>query len=173
MARNVCCWSAAEVGGMFSSCLFPFVNKFCLASSTLLSTLVLSYRRTTNLSRILIIVSGKGWVADGSIIIKKASVTSGYTAHMFHTLTLPFPQKKDTQSQPVKAWKAGNALEHLGPSWAAMWCAGMYLYFDPTPKAIQSSLTSVLFTHDTARTRTSVSVVKLGPIYCQLNNIID
>jgi len=47
---------------------------------------------------------------------QKAGVTSLYAFQVSHAVFLPLPPKKDTVSQPVKAWNIGSATHLSGPS---------------------------------------------------------
>ena len=147
------------MSGMFSSCRFPFENICFLAWLTLCNSLVLSYSSTTNRWRTSIMADSGKHTSGSSIMSRNAFVTCGYAAHVFQAFVFPLPEKNDTQTHPVNAWKAGKALEHCGPSSTAIVWAARYLKCFPTPKAIHSSSTAVDWTQETASTTTSVSVV--------------
>jgi hypothetical protein len=88
------------VGGISARSLFPLVKKDFLASLTLLVSFSLSYRKTTNLSRLLMSDTVR---LQGLSITRKASVASGEYCHVFQAFFFPLPAKNDTVSQPVNA----------------------------------------------------------------------
>ena len=67
------------------------------------------------------------------------SAALGLDTRVYHAVRLPFPQKADTWSQPVKAWKAGNAFVILSPIFLANKCTGRYRRYLLLPNSIQSS----------------------------------
>ena len=51
---------------------------------------------------------------------RKAELTAGLACHVFQAVFLPTELKKETVSQPVKAWKRGKLAAYLGPKDSAI-----------------------------------------------------
>ena len=121
------CWRrAAEVGGM-KSIVRPFlVNRSLRASSTSTQTAVLSYRRTTNLSKlqyafavlalteVVCLASQRHWQCLGRVL-------------MFSKLFPPLFWKKEVLSHPVKARNIMRAIAlsfQVCSRWCVQWSFG-------------------------------------------------
>ena len=131
LARFLCSFRAACVGGTFSSDLDFLVNNSFLALLISKTSLVLSYMRITNLS----ICDCAFSVRFPCILVSssKASVTSGYTFHVSQAVFSPLPPNADTVSHPVKAWKMGRTVDFRGSIvWEISWTA-IYLKLGPFP----------------------------------------
>ena len=113
MARFVCSWRAAWVGGIVYSILPLLVKRCFLVSFTLQCTLVLSYMRETNCS-----TSRKmsERVSGDVNIFRKTLVNSGSDIHTSQHVFLLTLEKKETVSQPVNAWNIRDAVAFSGPS---------------------------------------------------------
>ena len=93
-------------------------------------------------------------------------VVSGYAFHVAKAVDFPLPEKLDTVSHPVTAWKKGNASHLSCPSELAILCTGMNLKFLPTQNATQSWSIPNFLKLAIARTTTSVSTVLIIIFLC-------
>ena len=146
----MCCFNAAEVGGIFSMVRLCIVNRIFQHSSMSSTVLVLLYISIVNRWSMLYSLSDVSCILLDNRI--KICVTSSYIFQVFHAVSLPIPANADTVSHPVNEWKKGSAAHFSFDSELATQWIAINLLFFPVPNSNHNSSNPIALSFSNAYT---------------------